>query len=50
MKIIAAIGYISFVKKFHKEYIIARVKKFLVYDPSMVTGWDIEKKVKDGTE
>ena len=47
MKIIAAIMNISFVRKFHKEYIITKVKKFLVYDPSKVTGWDIEKKVKD---
>lgn len=52
MKIIAAIMDISFVKEDgkRKQHLITKVKKFLVYDPSKVNGWDIEKKVKDETD
>ena len=46
MKIIAAIMDISFVKKYRYGYIISKVKKFLVYDPSKVAPRDVE--VKDG--
>ena len=43
-KVVAAIMDISFVKKFHDQYIISKVKKCLVYDPSKVSGWDLERK------
>ncbi len=33
-----------------EQHRITKIKKFLVYDPSRVTGWDIEKKVKAGLE
>ena len=49
MKILAAIMDISFVKwsGSHRQHVIRKVKKFLVYDPRKVTGWDIEKRCKD---
>lgn len=49
MKILAAVMDVVHVKYWWrtKGYRISKVKKFLVYDPSKVTGWDIEKKVRD---
>ena len=44
MKIIAAIMDVVFVKPWFGEFKITRIKKFFVYDPSKVTGWDIEKR------
>ncbi len=44
MKIVAAIMDISFVKKFHGQYRISKVKKCLVYDPRIVTSRHVEKK------
>ena len=46
MKILAAVMDVVHVKKYRYGYIISKVKKYLVYDPSKVTGWDIEKKMK----
>ena len=52
MKIIAAIMDVVHVKKNDKikQFFINKVKKYLVYDPSKVTGWDIEKENDDEQE
>ena len=47
MKIIAAIMDVVHVKRWFKEYEITRIKRCLVYDPSKVSGWDIEKRMED---
>lgn len=49
MKILAAVMDVVHVKTDRKikQYYITKIKKYLVYDPSVVTGWDIQKKVKD---
>lgn len=49
MKIIAAIMDISFVKKDGKikQFFISKVRRFLVYDPSKVSGWDLRKEKDD---
>ena len=44
MKIIAAIMDVVHVKRWFGEFKITKIKKYLVYDPSKVTGWDIEKR------
>ena len=46
MKIIAAIMDVVHVKKNDKikQFFINKVKKYLVYDPSKVSGWDIERR------
>ena len=44
MKIIAAIMDISFVKKYRYGHIISKVKKYLVYNPSKVSGWELQKR------
>ena len=54
MKILAAVMDLVFVKPFRtvgfgnvvEQFKITKIKKFLVYDPSIVTGWDIQKKMK----
>ncbi len=48
MKIIAAIMDVTTLRFFRHGYIARRTKRYLVYDPSKVTGWDIERKAKDG--
>ena len=45
MKIIAAIMDVVFVKPWFREFKITTIKKFLVYDPSKVSGWDIERRI-----
>ena len=45
MKILAAIMDVVFVRPWFKEFKITKIKKFLVYDPSKVTGWDIDGNV-----
>ena len=53
MKIIAAIMDISILKFWRykdKVWFDSRMtKKFLVYDPSKVTGWDLRKEKEDAT-
>jgi hypothetical protein len=34
-KVIAKIMDVSFVKKFHKQYVVTKVKRCLVYDPRL---------------
>ena len=51
MKILAAIMDVVHVKKNDKikQFFINKVKRYLVYDPSKVTGWDIERKYNERT-
>ena len=44
MKILAAVMDVVFVKPWFREFKITRIKKFFVYDPSKVSGWELEKK------
>ena len=46
MKILAAIMDVVHVKKYRYGYIISKIKKYLVYDPSKVTPCHYEKKMK----
>ena len=47
MKIIAAIMDVVFVKPWFGEFKITRIKKYLIYDPRKVTGWDIERRKRN---
>lgn len=53
MKILAAIMDITFVKKYHKQYSITKVRKCLVYDPTLychdsaANTINIQKKMND---
>ena len=44
MKIIAAIMDVVHVKRWFSEYRITKIKKCLVYNPSKVSGWDLQKR------
>ena len=44
MKILAAVMDVVHVKKYRYGYIISKVKKYLVYDPSKVSGWELQKR------
>ena len=56
MKIIAAIMDVVFLRlswnpdqrwDSYRQPVVTKIKRFLVYDPSKVSGWDIERRKDD---
>ena len=50
MKILAAIMDVVHVKRWFREFKITKIKRCLVYDPSKVSGWDLERKHHERTK